>query len=49
MWCEQTPERARERGGCVAAVPIDTSDCSGGQNHLIHFFQGKKNPTVFEH
>lgn len=35
--------------GCVAAVPIDTSDCSGGQNHLIHFFQGKKNPTVFEH
>lgn len=35
--------------GCVAAVPIDTSDCSEGQNYLIDFFEGKKNQAVFEH
>lgn len=41
--------RGPERGsGCVAAVPIDTSDCSEGQHHLMDFFEGKKNQAVFE-
>lgn len=33
----------------MAAVPIDTSDCSEGQNQVIDFFEGKKNQAVFEH
>lgn len=35
--------------GCVDAIPIDTSDCSEGQNYLIDFSEGKKNQAVFEH